>query len=366
MFAKCDWCGGHGVHGGAVVTECPKCCGTGQLWTEDVMEQFSEKWVRYFMTMAYLVAMNSKDERTRIGAVIVGPDKEVRSTGFKGLPRGCRDDKDDRQKAEKKYFYFEHAERNAVFHAARIGVSLKGCVMFTQGMPCADCARAIIQSGIESVYIHKQWNDKNTEKWQESCGHSLAMFSEAGVEVHEWDGELLRLEGRQHGETVDVYGGLRGGNKGWHPGIGPESLGMFSCTRCGEPTTVLRSTGGDKHLCPRCYAATHDPPRPPGPPEPPPKRVIKEGERPNTKPPSTSPRPQQRPKGEKGQSPIKASGILKYGGHCYGPMGEGIICKFWEVKGHACGLFGGFPTKSDSKALVVCDKVYGRDYEGPP
>jgi len=159
-------------------------------------------WDELFMTMAYLVAMKSKDDRTRIGAVIVGPDREVRSTGYNGLPRGCKDDVDDRQTKPMKYFYFEHAERNAIYNAARMGLSVKGCTMYVMGMPCADCARAIIQSGITRVVYHKGWNDENLPKWKESAMHSQAMFDESLVHVQAWDGNILKITARQHGETL--------------------------------------------------------------------------------------------------------------------------------------------------------------------
>ena len=63
-------------------------------------------WDDYFMTMVYLAAMRSKDESTHIGAVIVGPDNEVRSTGYNSFPRGMNDDIKKRQKRPEKYFFF--------------------------------------------------------------------------------------------------------------------------------------------------------------------------------------------------------------------------------------------------------------------
>ena len=161
-----------------------------------------EKRTRIFMTMAYLVAMSSKDLRTKIGAVVVGPDKEVRSTGYNGLPRGCKDDCVARQHRPDKYFYFEHAERNAIYNAARMGLSMKGCAMYTLDIPCADCARAIIQSGINEVVYHTSWNDGNSIKWKESVEYSKIMFEESGVKLIGWDGEILSLTSLQHGKLI--------------------------------------------------------------------------------------------------------------------------------------------------------------------
>ena len=104
-------------------------------------------WVEYFYNIAEQVKEKSKDERTKIGAVIVGKDKEIVSTGYNSFPRGIEDYKKERQERPEKYYWFEHAERNAIYNAARIGVSTKGCTMYlTCGIPCADCARGIIKA----------------------------------------------------------------------------------------------------------------------------------------------------------------------------------------------------------------------------
>lgn len=147
-----------------------------------------------YMTMAYLIAMQSKDRSTRIGSVIVGPDSEVRSTGYNGLPRGCNDDIEERQNRPEKYYWFEHSERNAIYNAVRMGLSTKGCTLYTQGIPCADCARAIIQSGISKVVVHKKWDLESTEKWVISCERSKIMFVESNVDLVEWDGDILKIK----------------------------------------------------------------------------------------------------------------------------------------------------------------------------
>src|SRR3989344_6389619 len=108
-------------------------------------------WDDYFMTMVYLVASKSKDERTHIGTVIIGPKKEIRSTGYNGFVRGLNDAVSKRQEKIEKQFWFEHAERNAIYNATLMGISLLDCTMYTQGVPCMDCARGIVQSGIKEV-----------------------------------------------------------------------------------------------------------------------------------------------------------------------------------------------------------------------
>lgn len=110
-------------------------------------------WDDYFCSMLPLVASKSKDNSVKIGAIIVGPDHEIRSTGYNGFPRGIID-KPARFERPEKYVWTEHAERNAIYNAARIGVSLKDCTLYLNWWPCPDCARGIIQVGIKEVIIH--------------------------------------------------------------------------------------------------------------------------------------------------------------------------------------------------------------------
>lgn len=81
------------------------------------------------MEVAELVASWSKDPSTKTGAIVVGPDREIRATGYNGLVRGVNDDVPERLERPTKYDFFEHAERNAIYNACLTGTSLKGCVM---------------------------------------------------------------------------------------------------------------------------------------------------------------------------------------------------------------------------------------------
>ena len=142
-------------------------------------------WIEYFYNIAEEVKTKSKDKNTQIGAVIVGKDKEIVSTGYNSFPRGIDDERADRQEKPEKYFWFEHAERNAIYNAARIGVSTKGCTMYlTCGIPCADCARGIINAGISKIYVRKG-GGAQSQKWLDSGERSRQMFKEAGVQI-EW------------------------------------------------------------------------------------------------------------------------------------------------------------------------------------
>jgi dCMP deaminase len=142
------------------------------------------EWTKYFLGIAEQIKLKSKDQSTQIGAIIVGKDREVLSTGYNSFPRGLDDNRPERQERPLKYFYFEHAERNAIYNAARVGVSLKGSTIYlTCGMPCADCARAIINAGIKIVYCKEECTVKNKEMWEESKKVATEMLKECGVEV---------------------------------------------------------------------------------------------------------------------------------------------------------------------------------------
>ena len=125
-------------------------------------------WTEYFLNIAEQIKLKSKDESTQIGAIIVGMDNEVLSTGYNSFPRGLDDTIKERQERPEKYFWIEHAERNAIYNAARIGVSLKNSTIYlTSGVPCMDCARAIVNVGIQVVWCKKECTTKNKEKSHE-------------------------------------------------------------------------------------------------------------------------------------------------------------------------------------------------------
>ena len=142
------------------------------------------EWDRYFLNIAEQVKEKSKDKRTHIGAVIVGKDNEIVSTGYNSFPRGINDNIEERQERPEKYYWIEHAERNAIYSAARIGVSLRESTMYlTCGIPCSDCAKGIISSGIKRIHCKIKDTTRNREYWDEHAKRSLQMFKESGVEV---------------------------------------------------------------------------------------------------------------------------------------------------------------------------------------
>ncbi|DAC43179.1 MAG TPA: dCMP deaminase family protein, partial [Candidatus Thalassarchaeaceae archaeon] len=113
----------------------------------------SEKWDGRFLSLATHIANWSKDPSTKVGCVVVGPDREIRSTGFNGFPRGIADTDERLSDRELKYPLICHAEENAIMHAARIGLALKGCTAYVTWPPCTRCARSLIQAGVSEVVI---------------------------------------------------------------------------------------------------------------------------------------------------------------------------------------------------------------------
>jgi len=178
-----------------------------------------ERWDRWFLDMAEFVSGKSKDPSTKCGAVITRPDHTVVSMGYNGFPRGVEETyktttfvpvdsatvvppavsppfvvreagslRDDRwEQRPEKYMWVEHAERNAVYNAARIGAATEGCTMYVnQSIICCDCARAIIQAGITRVVTPaKEWTGHSDGGFKETADIMRTMFREAGVTWYE-------------------------------------------------------------------------------------------------------------------------------------------------------------------------------------
>ncbi len=137
-------------------------------------------WDMRFLALARHVAEWSKDRSRKVGCVIVGPDHEVRSLGYNGFPRGVNDDAAERYERPAKYSWTEHAERNAIYNAARIGVSLRGCTAYLPWYPCMDCARALVQAGIWRL-VCGQEPDLNDPKWGADFAEVPNLLREGGI-----------------------------------------------------------------------------------------------------------------------------------------------------------------------------------------
>ena len=168
-------------------------------------------WDQLYMTMCYLIAMRSRDPSTHVGSVIVDSDNVLVATGYNSLPRGIDPDMYNKRLSREdgeKYYWMEHAERNAIYNAARRGTVLKGCKLYVPWAPCTDCARAIIQSGINEVIVHKNgqdFYDLNTNgKWKKSEQRVQDMFIESGVLLQYIEMNIVIPEMFMNGEYLNA------------------------------------------------------------------------------------------------------------------------------------------------------------------
>ena len=137
-------------------------------------------WDDTWIQLCYTLAKRSKDRSTRVGCVIVGPNNIPRALGYNGIPRHCNDELEHRHVRPAKYRYFEHAERNAIYNAAREGTRLEGSTCYLPGPPCVDCSRALIQSGIIEVCCDTLLVP---DRWKDACDAGLEMLKEANILV---------------------------------------------------------------------------------------------------------------------------------------------------------------------------------------
>lgn len=133
-------------------------------------------WDNYFLHMAEAASAKSKDPSTKVGAVVVRPDRTIASTGWNGFPRGVLDLPARYNDRPTKYRFVAHAELNAVVSARS---DLSGCSLYVTLPPCHECAKLIIQAGIKRVIAPRS----DVSRWQESFETAAQMFKEAGVEL---------------------------------------------------------------------------------------------------------------------------------------------------------------------------------------
>lgn len=148
-------------------------------------------WDEYFMGLAHLSALRSKDPSTQVGACIVSKERKVVGIGYNGFPRGCSDDEfpwaREGEFLDTKYPFVVHAELNAILNSNQ---DLRGCCVYVSLFPCNECAKAIIQSGITRIVYE---SDKYAHT--EATKASKQMLMSAGVELVKLDYALtLKVE----------------------------------------------------------------------------------------------------------------------------------------------------------------------------
>ncbi|MBR2123447.1 MAG: dCMP deaminase family protein [Lachnospiraceae bacterium] len=140
-------------------------------------------WDEYFMGVAMLAGMRSKDPNTQVGCCIVSRQNKILSIGYNGFPMGVSDDvfpwSREGEPLMTKYPYVTHSELNAILNYR--GGSLEGAILYVSLFPCNECAKAIIQSGIKTVVY-----DSDKYAGTDSMVASRRMFEAAGVECRQY------------------------------------------------------------------------------------------------------------------------------------------------------------------------------------
>lgn len=148
-------------------------------------------WDEYFMGVASLSALRSKDPNTQVGACIVSEDHKILSMGYNGFPIGCSDDEfpweREGEPLENKYFYTTHSELNAILNYR--GGSLEGATMYVTLFPCNECAKAIIQSGIRRIVY-----DSDKYDGTPAVIASKRMLRAAGVTLQRYEHSNRKIE----------------------------------------------------------------------------------------------------------------------------------------------------------------------------
>ena len=141
-----------------------------------------DKAIKYMKLAKYQADLLSKDPNCKVGCMILAPDSlQILSLGFNGMPRGIDETKLERWERPDKYFFVEHAERNAIYNATRRGTPLENSISIITLFPCVDCARGLIQSGIHTIVT--MIPDFNHHRWGSSFQCSYNMFKEANLEI---------------------------------------------------------------------------------------------------------------------------------------------------------------------------------------
>lgn len=148
-------------------------------------------WDEYFMGVAYLSGMRSKDPSTQVGACIVSSDNKILSMGYNGFPNGCSDEDfpwaREGEELDTKYPFVTHGELNAILNYR--GGSLEGTKIYVSLFPCNECAKAIIQAGIRTVvYDSDKYEgtmaNRASKKMFEAAGVQYVAYSRTGRQIH--------------------------------------------------------------------------------------------------------------------------------------------------------------------------------------
>jgi len=136
------------------------------------------KWDKRFLELAYHISNYSKDPSTKVGAVIVRPDKTVCSVGYNGFPKQMQDKVEYYNNREEKYSRIIHGEINALIHSRD---SVEGCTLYTVPFACCDrCAVIMIESGIKR-FVNPKLPESLKERWESTLNKTCKYYEECGV-----------------------------------------------------------------------------------------------------------------------------------------------------------------------------------------
>lgn len=153
-------------------------------------------WDEFFIGIAKLAALRSKDPNTQVGCCIVSSENRILSVGYNGTPNGYDDDvfpwNRTGERLDTKYMYVCHSELNAILNYRGDINNMRGAKIYVHYFPCNECAKAIIQSGItEVIYIHSYDYDNHSEEMEAS----IRMFDKCGVKYRKYEGrESINLD----------------------------------------------------------------------------------------------------------------------------------------------------------------------------
>lgn len=167
------------------------------------------KAIKYYQLVKIMANLFSKDPSTKVGALFIAPNTyEILTLGYNGMPRLVKEEELARWTRPIKYDFVEHAERNAIFNAARTGQSLLNSICIVTLFPCCDCARGIIQSGAKMVVTLDPFkvysnNPDMINRWGDKWKTSILMFEEANINIYWLEESDIVLE-----DTSDILDGL--------------------------------------------------------------------------------------------------------------------------------------------------------------
>lgn len=149
------------------------------LRTKKMNKFLTPRWIKRYLELAECIALWSKDPRKKVGSIIVNSNGCIVSQGYNGFPRGIEDNERYQDKAVKNVLVV-HAEVNAILNALYNGVSVQGCSIFISGLPpCHECAKVILQSGIQSV-VFDTYPDRKSSWWKSNLD-AIMMLEESKV-----------------------------------------------------------------------------------------------------------------------------------------------------------------------------------------